>query len=88
MRGPCLASVACESQASAEFLLCPQVTAQGGWNPSGKSDETLGWFIGTCPGLNCLTVAVISKPQINHRHSRESSSSSCPSLAQICGVAQ
>lgn len=30
VQGPCLASAACESQASAEFPLCPQVMAQGG----------------------------------------------------------
>lgn len=64
VRGPCLASVARESQASAEFLLCAQVMAQGGWDPSGKSDATLGWFTGTCPSLGCSTVAVIGKPQI------------------------
>lgn len=64
VRGPCLASVACESQPSADFLLRPQVVAQRGWDSSGKSEMPLGWLTGTCPNLSCSTVAPIRKPQI------------------------
>lgn len=85
VRGPCLPSVTCESQPSAEVLLCPQVTAQGGWNSSGKSDETPDWFTGTCLRVSYEAVAPITKPQIL---ARESSASSLASTGQILKGAQ